>query len=289
VTLASDVLANPVLPANQDTRSFLVALGRLLVSFWAPRMRVLIAVVRSQLLGSPVLSMRRHSRYLGRFDGVDRCGVRNEQECLHGYWKVVRRTERGELLRIGRGGIALLMTSKRRGVSTGLLIGSLVLVLCACSTSPAVGSKTVKFPVTACPAQSRVSGPTNEKGAAQKLVPFAPANVTLCQYKRRFKPVGTYLVAAAVQLGPDVGANLASELDHDVSAYPSGPVNCPNDTGSRDDAYFWGAAHHVEVEITTDGCEVANNGNQTNAFVGNSNVTGQLSAVVRSAQRTPNS
>jgi hypothetical protein len=179
------------------------------------------------------------------------------------------------------------MSSNRRGALAALVVGGLSLLLCGCSIYHVPGSRVITSPVTVCPEKSVIPGATTESGAAQQLVPFAPTEVSLCRYTLHGKPFGAYLVESAPLLGRGVAAKLAAELNRAVSPFPGGTVNCPADTGARVDAYFWTATHHIEVDIRTDGCETANNGTQTNAFVGKSNITLQLSAAIRAAQPSP--
>jgi hypothetical protein len=132
--------------------------------------------------------------------------------------------------------------------------------------------------VSSCPKTAVTPAKTHLAGAATSLVPLRPTKVLLCKYRApEFnKPV------ESLALSGFSARAMAREFNAAVVPGYSTGGRCPNLMGASVVAYFSNTQNRIVVRVHSDGCQTANNGTQTQAWVANVSLGSHLAKLIHS-------
>jgi hypothetical protein len=145
-----------------------------------------------------------------------------------------------------------------------------------------------------CPDTPPTSLASDAAGLGGQLEPLAATKALLCVYPPKFQSAGESSAsgdsgesASASPPAPTAvkltDAAVVSSLRNGLNALtapPTAPVNCPNDTGAVVLGIFTDGQSVTEVLMTTTGCPEASNGVKT-GWVGSSDFIGILTGLVK--------
>jgi hypothetical protein len=155
---------------------------------------------------------------------------------------------------------------------------------------------------SSCPADKPTSLASNVSGLTTQLEPLDATRVLLCVYASQLNIVSSAGDTSSSDTGSSdsssasassaapravtlTDASVISTLRSGLNALtapPSAPVNCPNDTGAAVLGIFTNGSQETEVLMTTTGCAEVSNGQKT-GWVGSSDFGSVLSAVLKAA------
>jgi hypothetical protein len=137
-----------------------------------------------------------------------------------------------------------------------------------------------------CPSTQPQSLTSNVSGLATELEPLAATKVLLCVYSPQTDSADAGSASAsssptAVTITQALAISSLQNGLNALTAPPTQPVNCPNDTGAAVLGIFTDGQQVTEVLMSTTGCPQATNG-EKNGWVGGSDFISILSGLLKS-------
>ena len=140
-----------------------------------------------------------------------------------------------------------------------------------------------------CPSTQPQSLTSNVSGLATELEPLAATKVLLCVYSPQTDSADAGSTSASSASSAPTAVTVTQALAisslqnglNALTAPPTQPVNCPNDTGAAVLGIFTDGQQVTEVLMSTTGCPQATNG-EKDGWVGGSNFISILSGLLKS-------
>jgi hypothetical protein len=146
---------------------------------------------------------------------------------------------------------------------TANIVGLVLAVTAVLAGCAPVTNGPGRYTVDTCPAKHAIPTPGGLPGADSKLVPFVPTIVILCHYSG----LASSNIVGTLEFTGSAARALAHRFNTAVTPRQAGTLNCPMDSGASVVAYFSSRRDHIIVLVATDGCQVADNGTQQEAWV----------------------
>lgn len=186
-------------------------------------------------------------------------------------------------LRLGAGALAVTaaITVAATGCTSQRINPQNVAVASAGASAVAAAANSAS-----CPSTQPQSLTSNVSGLATELEPLAATKVLLCVYSPQTDSADAGSASAsssptAVTITQALAISSLQNGLNALTAPPTQPVNCPNDTGAAVLGIFTDGQQVTEVLMSTTGCPQATNG-EKNGWVGGSDFISILSGLLKS-------